>query len=415
MKICIHKGADQIGGSCIELISQDKRIILDLGLPLDAEKNDISLLPKINGLTEKDESILAVIISHPHLDHFGLLAHINKDIPIIIGAAARRIINTASLFINKQINLNPNDLSLQSEKTFELGPFSITPYLIDHSAYDSYALLIEVEGKRIFYSGDFRMHGRKSKLTKLLMDKPPENIDTLMIEGTTVNDQPGSRSFITEDDMENKFVDVFNNAKGLSLVHTSSQNIDRMVTIFRACKKAGKTMIIDLYTTLILEATENSRIPQSDWPQIALYIPQSQRIWIKNEKQFDFLKKHSHNRVYLDKIKNEIENYVLIFREIHIPDLEWAGIKENLTYIFSQWQGYWEGKSFTGIKEWIIKNNIKKINLHTSGHAGVDDLKQFANALNPTKIVPIHTSYPEKFKELFKNAQLHCNGEYWEV
>ena len=39
-----------------------------------------------------------------------------------------------------------------------LGPFTVTPYLVDHSAFDSYAVLVEVAGRRLFYSGDVRAH-----------------------------------------------------------------------------------------------------------------------------------------------------------------------------------------------------------------------------------------------------------------
>jgi ribonuclease J len=76
MQVCIHRGSKEIGGSCVEVISQGKRLIIDLGLPLDAEKNDKKYLPNISGLDGNDDSLLAVLISHPHLDHFGLLGHI---------------------------------------------------------------------------------------------------------------------------------------------------------------------------------------------------------------------------------------------------------------------------------------------------------------------------------------------------
>jgi ribonuclease J len=36
LHICIHRGAHQIGGTCIELESQGHYLILDIGLPLDA-------------------------------------------------------------------------------------------------------------------------------------------------------------------------------------------------------------------------------------------------------------------------------------------------------------------------------------------------------------------------------------------
>jgi ribonuclease J len=33
-----------------------------------------------------------------------------------------------------------------------------------HSAYDAYSLLIGADGQRLFYSADFRGHGRKAAL-----------------------------------------------------------------------------------------------------------------------------------------------------------------------------------------------------------------------------------------------------------
>jgi ribonuclease J len=96
--------------------------------------------------------------------------------------------------------------------------------------------------------------------------------------------------FPSESDIESELVQVFNETEGIDLVHTSAQNIDRIVSIFRACKKSGRRLVIDLYAAAILEATGNPKVPQSDWPEVALYIPQVQRIQIKNMLVFDLLK-----------------------------------------------------------------------------------------------------------------------------
>ena len=75
MRICIHRGTKEIGGTCIELEAKGKRIVLDVGLPLDASEysDEQSLLPKVSGFNEPDESVLAVVISHPHQIHSELL------------------------------------------------------------------------------------------------------------------------------------------------------------------------------------------------------------------------------------------------------------------------------------------------------------------------------------------------------
>jgi len=88
---------------------------------------------------------------------------------------------------------------------------------------------------------------------------------------------------------------------------------------------------------------------------------------------------------------------------------------DNAVYVYSQWEGYWEKDSFSYIREWLLEHNITKISIHTSGHASIDHLKQFAEALKPSRLVPIHTFMPETYKELFNNVELHADGEYWEV
>ena len=99
MRVCIHRGSKQIGGSCVEVESIGQRLLIDLGLPLDAEKNSIQYLPDIVGLDGSDPSLLGIFISHHHLDHFGLLTHISPKIPVGMGSAARRILTAATPFL----------------------------------------------------------------------------------------------------------------------------------------------------------------------------------------------------------------------------------------------------------------------------------------------------------------------------
>ena len=415
MQICIHRGAKEIGGSCVEVISAGKRIVIDLGLPLDAEKNDKKYLPDISGWDGLDDSLLAILISHPHLDHFGLLAHISPRIPVIMGKDARRILTQASPFLPCNWPIPANGLNLVSEIPLEVGPFTITPFLIDHSGYDAYSLLIEAEGKRLFYSGDFRAHGRKASLTERLIAQPPGNIDVLLLEGSSLGRLNNHDSFPSEMDIEQQMVDVIAKTKGLTLVHTSAQNIDRVVSIFRACRKTGKTLVIDLYTAVILEATGNKNIPQSDWPDIVLYVPQSQRIQIKNNQWFDLLKSHSQNRIFIEKLQEISTRSVLLFRPLYMRDLERADVLKEAVYVYSQWEGYWELDSYAYLRDWLVKHGIPKVSIHTSGHASPVDLKRFAVALQPTKIVPIHTFKPEIYNELFNHVEIHADGENWEV
>ncbi len=67
MKVCIHRGTNEVGGTCIEIESQGKRIAVDVGLPLESVDSPESL-PMVEGFQQQSESLLAVVVSHPHLD-----------------------------------------------------------------------------------------------------------------------------------------------------------------------------------------------------------------------------------------------------------------------------------------------------------------------------------------------------------
>lgn len=176
VRLTVHRATNQIGGNCIELAdTAGHRILLDVGRPLDAPSAARGLLPKSLNVASSMDGIL---ISHPHQDHYGLLEDVPPNWPIYSGTATERLIRLTSAIFGKEL---PHTFHRwKSRGALEIGPFKVTPFLIDHSAFDAYMLLIEVHGKRIFYSCDFRTHGRKAILTKRLKTAPPKNIDVLL-------------------------------------------------------------------------------------------------------------------------------------------------------------------------------------------------------------------------------------------
>lgn len=130
MRVKIHRGADEIGGNCIELESSGSRILFDIGLPieenLDENKinNYILQLDRMEGASPKLDAIL---ISHPHLDHYGLLKYMNPSIPIAMGRSTYNIINAASHFQKDKWKIPNLSYILANNKTIEIGNFKINP------------------------------------------------------------------------------------------------------------------------------------------------------------------------------------------------------------------------------------------------------------------------------------------------
>lgn len=92
-------------------------------------------------------------------------------------------------FFSTGADLRPSAF-LTDRRPIAVGPFTVTPYLVDHSAYDSYALLIEAGGRRLLYSGDLRGHGRRRDLFDALITGPPRDMHALLLEGTHVRRRP---------------------------------------------------------------------------------------------------------------------------------------------------------------------------------------------------------------------------------
>ena len=416
MRICIHRGTQEIGGTCIEVEARGKRIVLDLGLPLDAPDREAheDLLPQVPGFTEPDDSLLGLLISHPHLDHYGLARRVRPELPVYIGKDAHGIMKAASAYV-------PDGHSFADPRFFQnkipvgIGPFRVTPYLVDHSAFDAYALLVEADGKRVYYSGDFRGHGRKAALFEGMVRKPPGNIDVLLMEGTTIGRTGSEEGFATEDDLENEFRHAFRQTRGIHFVWTSSQNIDRLVTVFRAAKRSGRVLVVDLYTAVVLEATGRDSIPQSDWPEVKVYTPHRQRRLIKERELFADLGRHGTNRIFPEALPGLKGRAVMLFRPMTMYDRDVKSVLDGAKLTYSMWQGYLKDETGRKVTKWLRDNDIPLQTIHTSGHASVADLRRFASALAPRRLVPIHSFETARFGEFFDNVAQQEDGVWWDV
>ena len=138
--LTIHRGTHEIGGSCVEICSNsgETRLILDLGLPLvNADMSpfdwgvhrqstlqqlqDKKILPKVDGLYENDKpSVDAVLLSHAHLDHYGLMRFIHPDIPIYMSQGTKSLAEVSNRFLNAAMKLDKVNV-FEMWKSFQVG------------------------------------------------------------------------------------------------------------------------------------------------------------------------------------------------------------------------------------------------------------------------------------------------------
>jgi ribonuclease J len=417
VRLRIHRGTREIGGTCIELESAGFRILLDLGLPLGAADLASTPLPDVEGLAESSATLLGIVLSHGHRDHWGLIPKVNPQIPLVMGRATESIIRAAADFVPDAVMLNAAQY-LEHGKPIQLGPFTVLPRLVDHSGFDAYAMEVEANGKRIFYSGDLRAHGRKGGLFEALIKSPPLNIDAMLMEGSSLGRLADGQSFPSEADLEEIFVDRFKDTAGMALVACSAQNIDRVVTVYRAAKRTGRTLIVDAYAAGVLKATGQDSIPKpvAGWSNLAVFIPQGQRVQLVKKNIASLVDSYRGFRLWPEQLAEHASRSVMLFRGWMMRDLDRAKALSGARVFWSQWDGYLSGQG-TGaaLKADCVSRGIPFESIHTSGHASPGDLRRLASAVAPKRLIPIHTFERDQFPRLFDNVSIHDDGEWIEV
>jgi ribonuclease J len=430
MKLIIHRGTKEIGGSCVELKSARTRIIVDLGIPLvDAKKErfntnvlegktipqlkKLGILPQVKGLYRNEKkSIDAIFISHCHLDHYGFLRYVHPEIPVYMSQGSSRLIEASNMFL-PQKTTGFKAVVIEKRKKIKVGDFSITAYLVDHSGFDALAFVIQSDKKRLFYSGDFRGHGRKSALFERMINNPPRNIDCLVMEGTMFG--RGGQKFKNETDIEKKMVKMLRNKKNITFFFSSSQNIDRLVSAYRACLQTDTTFVIDVYTAFILHilGSVSKHLPQYNWKNVRVKFFKSHVDSLAKTEYKNLIYKFNTEKIKIEEIKQKREKILMILRDNSLFPIMMKSLGETagMAIIYSMWEGYLKDEFVRNCKE----KGISITQIHTAGHAIGKDLKQFAAALNPKTLVPIHTFEPQEFLGLHKNVKILKDKEVFEV
>ena len=431
MKITIYRGAKEIGGTFIEIKTSSTRILLDAGYPLllngdvinqdlqtlsNEELLSLGVLPSISGLYYWDhKSFDAVIISHAHTDHFGLLKYINPEIPIYMSKGTEALIRLSQYFkIAEAFDLNINAFDFY--KNFSVGDIRIKPYLMDHSAFDAAAFEIQAGGKTVIYSGDFRAHGRKSICFERFIKNAKKRADILLVEGTVLG--RSELKYLSEDDLENMIVQRMRDVDGPLLFQSSGQNIDRLVTFYRASIKLNRIFVVDVYTANVLHELRklgnNLPHPSTDYPNIKVFYPYRLTKKIFDEIGENYARQFSAYRISrrrLEQIQNKV---VMICRPSMLADLKSSRLK-NGVFFYSLWSGYRTSEYQQRFESELLNMGFSIETMHTSGHASVTDIKQLIDELSPKRVVPIHTMKPEEFLGFAENVFLSEDGVAFDV
>lgn len=405
MKIIVHRGTNQVGGSCIEVCTNEARIIFDVGEELpdkfqpEREKKLLIVDDLFVNSKTSDRKIDAIIISHNHGDHIGLIDSTKEDIPLFIGKTSADVHNTICDFTSKGEKIKAHKY-LVHEDSFNIKNIVITPFLVDHSAYDSYAFMIEGDDKKVLYTGDFRSHGAKGRITEWFYKNPKTtNADVLLIEGTNLYKD----NYIAETEIHlgKRAEEFMHKTKGNVFVLQSSANIDRLVQIYKAAKRTNRLLLVDIFTANILAQMPSSIPNPETFKDVKVFYPYwlTQHLF-KEENKSSLANKFAKYKLEKPELKQRTDLCILV-RENMLWDIEKRMNYSESSVIYSKWEGYKTDKKVETFLNFFKKNNCEIESIHTSGHADTNTIKDFIKYSTPKKIIPVHTETPKKYVDLF--------------
>jgi putative mRNA 3-end processing factor len=187
MKITILGSGKEVGRSGFLVTSNNTNVLLDYGVMLKREPSfPIHVRPK---------DISTVVLTHAHLDHSGHIPSLFLSGSNISVLGTNPTFELSDLLIEDMLkisgfylpfeyadlnNMMNHSKTLQYKEKHLVNDMEITLYESGHIIGGS-SILVEVEGKRIFYTGDINKRGSKL-LRPADLDLP--EVDILIIEST---------------------------------------------------------------------------------------------------------------------------------------------------------------------------------------------------------------------------------------
>lgn len=393
MQIKVYRGTHQIGGCVTEIKTAQARIIIDIGTELPGSEKGEKKPLKIDGVTQGVPDCDGVFITHYHGDHVGMFEEILPTVPVYMGKTAKQIYTVVQQTLKRKLGKG-NPQLVAGFKTFEaskpilIKDIKITPYSIDHSAFDAYMFLIEAEGKRVLHTGDFRMHGARGRKMPPVFEKYARDIDVLICEGTMLS--RFDEEVITEHMLGRKANDILHNNKNV-FVLCSSTNIDTIAEFYNAAIANKKPFIVcedDFQLEILRIVTANSKS--------SFYNFDRQKICVYGSNLHDLMSDRG---------------FCFLGRANYVTQKVLETFPENVL-IYSMWKGYLDRShpAYDEHKGTFVENAVASgsnlVYLHTSGHASAKQIKQICEITNAKVIIPIHSENPEAFSHLSVSGEV---------
>ncbi len=388
LKIIPLGGSEEIGGRNMTVIEYGKDIIvIDIGMkfPEEDQPGIDYIIPNPSYLKGKEENIRAVLITHGHMDHIGGVSQVMSMIgnpPIYAPALPLAMMQRRQGEFTTLPPLNGHIAKLNEKLRF--GVFTVTFLHINHSIPDSTMIKIETPEGVILHTGDF-------KIDATPVGEEPADLDMykkigdegvlLLLSDSTSASRPGK--LVSEMTIQNNIDHIFENATGKIIVTTFSSTLNRIQQMINLSEKYNRKVVIEGFSMktniqILHEIGYAKFSPQTIiTAQEASKMPPENITVICTGAQGD-------ERSALTRIANkEHRNFQ---------------IEPGDTVVFSSSVVPGNEESVQKIKDALARQraniiHYKMMEVHVSGHAHKEDLKQLLEIIRPKYLQPIYGDF----------------------
>jgi len=432
--ITLYGGVNQIGGNKILIEDGDTRVFFDFGEPfhwkddyfvdfLSARESRFGLrdyfhfdmMPKIPGLYDSewiedtdlkytDPEFDAMFVSHMHFDHVMHLKYVDRKIPVHLGATADAIRQSWETTSLGRSTCGKHEFRpFRTGNKVRVGGFEVVPIHVDHSTPGAYGFLIHTPEGCIAYTGDFRLHGPRSDMTREFVKMAwKEKPIALLCDGTRVTTRDPRRN-LSEEGVKNRATSLISAYKKLAIVSFYPKDVDRMRSFRNVARSTKRKFVVSAKVAHLLGKLQDdpnidAPDPLND-PNMLVYVRRmASPEKVRYEKEYLDMMSSSDHVVDSAYVKNHQRELILHIDFSQLTELIDIKPAAHSLFIRSKSEPFEEDD----VQEEVLQNWMRAFNLdfrdaHASGHASMSEVFDIVRRIAPRRVIPIHTEHPELF------------------
>lgn len=417
-------GVHEIGGNKILIEDGPDRVLFDFGPSFSdrweqfyinflqprstspvKDLLEFELLPRLEGLYSREAlagsdlpyrapEVHGLFVSHAHLDHAGHLDLVDPEIPVYVAPGTRKLLDTIETAGTQKYGEHDWRVVPDGAKV-TIGNLEIEPIPVDHSVPAAYGFLVRTRSGTIAYTGDFRMHGPRAGQTRAFVERAAAARPTaLLMEGTRAGPDP--RKNFTEAGVREGVDGLLHRTTQLALVSCYPRDIDRLTTLYRAAREAGREFVVPVKTAHLLTSMGPTLGPDVPVPGKA----DGLRVYARSKKKtFRWERPFLDDAVDAAYIRSHGSEILLSLDLPHFAELIDVRPPEGSPFIHSMSEPFSEDD----VDDQVLRNWLGHFGLgfhqyHASGHCSGRELADVAQRIAPGTLYPVHTEHPEAFQ-----------------